>query len=92
MLTVLNDFIDWFKLTPPLSPERREQVKSILRTELETHRVDGKPVTHRRLESLMLTAGTPRRQTIQLLREIGARPSKRRGAKFWTLKPKGAKG
>lgn len=61
----------------------------MLLAELQTVRVDGKPVTHRRLESLMLTAGTGKRQTKKLLRAIGARPSKRRGAKFWTLKEQG---
>lgn len=68
------------------APEvRAERIRSILRAELSQTSIDGKPITHRRLLSLMLTAGAEKKETIQRLREIGARPSARLGNKVWTL-------
>ncbi len=63
---------------------RSERLRALLLAELSQTQVDGRPVTHRRLESLMLATGTGKTETIRLLREIGARPSSRRGAKLWT--------
>lgn len=65
---------------------RNERLKAILRAELSRTQVDGKPVSHRRLESLMQTTETSKRETMILLREIGARPSSRHGTKVWTMR------
>ena len=65
--------------------ERLETARSVLLREMKHERIDGRPVTHRRLESLMTAAGTSKRDTIRLLKEIGARPSGRHGTKVWTL-------
>ncbi len=81
------------QLLKPMSAGERQEMKArvekargILTLELSQQWTDGKPVSHRRLESLMLAAGTGRKETIRLLREIGARPSSRRsGARLWTL-------
>lgn len=66
------------------SRERLQRAREVLSAELRNRRVDGKPVTHRRLETLMLAAGTGRKETVRLLRELGARPSSRHGEKLWT--------
>jgi hypothetical protein len=50
--------------------------------------IDGRPVTHRRIETLMLITRIDKRRTIRLLREIGARPSSRFGSGIWTMRPK----
>lgn len=65
---------------------RAERLKAILRAELNRTQVDGKPISHRRLESLMQTTETSKRETVILLRQIGARPSSRHGSKVWTLR------
>ncbi|MES2708817.1 MAG: hypothetical protein V4726_19640 [Verrucomicrobiota bacterium] len=82
-----------FRRLKPKSVEEKQAIKAmqekariILTSELSQQWTDGKPVSHRRLESLMLAADTDRKETIRLLREIGARPSSRRGgARLWTL-------
>ena len=68
----------------PLELERLAKAKEVLEAELRSRRIDGKPVTHRRLETLMLSAGTQKRETVRLLRELGARPSSRHGSRLWT--------
>lgn len=65
--------------------ERAAKIQLILRAELSRTSVQGKPVTHRRLLSLMEAARAGRSETIRHLREIGARPSTRLGGKVWTL-------
>ena len=65
--------------------ERLENARAVLLLEMKHERIDGRPVTHRRLESLMSAAGTGKRDTIRLLKEIGARPSGRHGTKVWTI-------
>ena len=79
----------------PLSAEerqaeaiRRENAARILISELREIGIDGKPLVYRRLESLMMSAGTSKRETISLLREIGATPSSNHGCKIWSLKPR----
>lgn len=67
---------------------REEKARKVLLSELSQRRTDGKAVSHRRLETLMLAANTQRSETIRLLRKIGARPSSRWGEKWWTLNPK----
>jgi hypothetical protein len=67
--------------------ENLEKARRILHSELSQQRTDGTPVSHRRLESLMLAVGAEKRQTMCLLRAIGARPSNRDGGAMWTLKP-----
>lgn len=67
-------------------PVRTERLKAILKAELSRTQVDGRPVSHRRLESLMQAAETGKRETVLLLRQIGARPSSRHGNKVWTLR------
>ena len=86
MLNILRNLFSLLHRDPPLSSERRGDLKALLLSELQTSRVNGKPVTHRRLQSLMLTIGSSKRVTMQLLRDIGARPSKKKGGTFWTLK------
>ncbi|MES2708790.1 MAG: hypothetical protein V4726_19500 [Verrucomicrobiota bacterium] len=64
--------------------DRLAKAREVLSAELKSTRVDGKPVTHRRLETLMLAAGTGKQETIRLLRGLGARPSSRHGLRLWT--------
>ncbi|RYD38115.1 MAG: hypothetical protein EOP86_01745 [Verrucomicrobiaceae bacterium] len=64
---------------------RVAKLKAVLTAELSQTQVDGRPVTHRRLESLIRATGAGKRETVQLLREIGARPSRRRGSDLWTM-------
>lgn len=68
--------------------ERAERLRVILRSEMTRDTLDGRQVTHRRLETLMLVTGTDKKETMRLLRDIGARPSSRHGAKIWTMQPK----
>ena len=68
--------------------DREEKLKTILRMEMTQDTLDGRQVTHRRLESLVLATGAGKKETIRTLRAIGARPSSRHGSKIWTLKPK----
>lgn len=71
------------------SPENREErLRAILRGEMTRDTLDGRQVTHRRLETLMLVTGGDKKETVRLLRDIGARPSSRHGSKIWTMKPK----
>jgi len=63
--------------------QRRQE---ILLAELSQEKLSGKPVGYRRLESLMLVAGTNRRETVRILKKLGARPSSRKGKQYWTLK------
>ncbi|MDB6133410.1 MAG: hypothetical protein JWM59_1653 [Verrucomicrobiales bacterium] len=72
----------------PANRDRTEKAQRVLLSELSRQRTDGAPVSHRRLESLMLASATGRRETVRLLRAIGARPSRRHGAAVWTLKGK----
>jgi hypothetical protein len=65
-----------------------ERLKKLLTIELNSKTLDGRQLTHRRLETLMLVTGLNRKETIRLLREIGARPSGRFRAEIWTLRPK----
>lgn len=91
MLTFLKIF--WKRNSFSSGPEtledrklRAERLKAILKFELALTQVDGRPVTHRRLESLMLATGAGKKETVRLLREIGARPSGRHGDRIWTLR------
>lgn len=68
--------------------DRVERLKTILRSEMTQDTLDGRQLTHRRLETLMLVTGLSKKETVRLLRDIGARPSSRHGSKIWTLKPK----
>lgn len=65
-----------------------EKLKQALLLEMNSKSLDGRPLTHRRIETLMLVTGLGKKETIRLLREIGARPSGRFGAGIWTMKPK----
>lgn len=65
--------------------QRAERIRETLLSELSHKSIEGKPVTHRRLESLMLAAHAGKKETIQRLREIGARPSARMGKRLWTM-------
>ena len=58
--------------------------QEILLWELSQAKLSGKPIAYRRLDSLMLAAGTNRSQTVQLLKQLGARPCSRRGRRYWT--------
>lgn len=64
---------------------RDEKAQAILKAELVQTRIDGKAISHRRLETLMLASNTDRKTTIRLLRRLGARPSRSRGSAWWTL-------
>jgi len=77
----------------PMSRRERIALRLALKTrqleildhELKQKKLSGEPVGHRRLKTLMLAAGTSRSKTIRLLRELGARPSSRKGEELWTL-------
>jgi hypothetical protein len=72
---------------PPRYDSSEELVRRILREELVLTGRDGNLKTHRSLVSLMNMTGTGKRETIRLLREIGARTSTRFGDnKVWTLR------
>lgn len=68
--------------------DRAERIRTIIRAELSQTSVDGKPITHRKLFSLMLPAESGKKETIRRLREIGARQSSKVGKKVWTLDSK----
>lgn len=81
-----------FSLLKPMSAEekedmrvRDEEAKAILMLELGRTRIDGKSISHRRLETLMLASSTDRKTAMRLLRQLGARPSRTRGSTWWTL-------
>lgn len=89
MLNFLKNLVKGSSPGPAVTGEERAvrtaRLKAVLTAELSQTQVDGRPVTHRRLESLIRATGAGKRETIQLLREIGARPSRRRGSELWTL-------
>ncbi|MDB6136154.1 MAG: hypothetical protein JWM59_4397 [Verrucomicrobiales bacterium] len=89
MLTFLKNLVKGSSPRPAEPQEdratRAARLKAVLTAELSQTQVDGRPVTHRRLESLIRATGAGKRETVQLLREIGARPSRRRGSELWTM-------
>lgn len=92
-VVIMRSFVKkcFLMLRPPSREEKEatrakeEETQSILRAELGQTRIDGKAISHRRLETLMLASNTDRKTAIRLLRKLGARPSKSRGAAWWTL-------
>jgi hypothetical protein len=92
MISFLLKLLKPRRAPSPLAPAdedaqaRAERLKAILRSELSRTQVDGRPVSHRRLESLMQATETGKRETVILLRQIGARPSSRHGSKVWTMR------
>ena len=68
-----------------LRQAQKKRQLDVLGHELRQQKLNGEPVGHRRLKTLMLAAGTSRGKTIRLLKELGARPSSRKGEELWTL-------
>jgi hypothetical protein len=88
MPLLLKKLLQLLRPESPANRDRTGKAQRVLLSELSQQRIDGAPISHRRLESLMLASGTGRRETVRLLRAIGARPSRRHGPSVWTLKGK----